>query len=170
LTAGSNGAGTAAGGAITITSGDAGSGSTAAGGNITLTIGQSYQTNVGTATGKVTIAAGTKAGSHLASTQSTAPVVTNTGGSSISCTSCTDMRGKVAVTTAANTNAIVVTFDKAYGSAPVCTVSPTNLNAAVDFASGTIAPAITTSTTALTITPGANWAANAKTLSYICIE
>ena len=122
--------------------------------------------------GKVTIA-GAALGSKLTSSQTTAPAVTATGGSGITCTNgagtdtkCTDMRGQARVTTANDTAAVVITFNVAYTVAPVCVVSAGDASTATNATT----TAITTSTTALTLTPVYAWGANAKIFNYICVE
>jgi hypothetical protein len=100
--------------------------------------------------------------------QTTVPTVASTGDSSSGgCSGCTDTRGVATDTTAANTNAIVITFNTT--RTPVaCTISPGNAATAVDLkaAGGGI---LTLGAGTLSISsPSANWAANAKSILYHC--
>ena len=114
---------------------------------------------------------------HITSGQTTAPgaayagqVPTCTDGAGTD-GKCTDTRGIIVTTTTADTNPITLTFNRAYTIKPVCVVTPLTLLTQVDFASATKAPAITTTTTTLVITPGAgNWTGSVKTIGYFCIE
>jgi hypothetical protein len=108
--------------------------------------------------------------SHIVEVQATVPVVSeaDAGGSAPGCANCTDQSGTASYTTAAATSAIVVTFHTAYANAPVCVVTPANAAMATDMVSGTIKPYVTATGSALSITPQANWAANAKVFQYAC--
>lgn len=104
----------------------------------------------------------------LISSQTTVPTVASTGdGATGACSNCTDTRGVATDTTAANTNPIVITFNTT--RVPIaCTISPGNANTAVDLkaAGGGV---LTLGAGTLSISsPSANWAANAKSINYIC--
>lgn len=152
------------GGAVTITAGAAGTGGNIVGSIITLVPG--IPTGTG-ATGKVLIAGGTAA-SHLASTQTTAPVA---GGS---CTTpavtagSTDFRGQVSSASCTSGQTMTATFNKAYATAPFCVVSPANSAAAVTASAGAITFG-SASTTVLTITSPAV-SSTAGQWNYVCVE
>src|SRR3989344_940070 len=111
------------------------------------------------------IIAGAALGSHLRSTQTTAP--TGTTGTctddSVSAGS-TDMRG-VLTATCANQTAIVA-FNVAYATAPVCTVTP--MNAAANANAATAGFSYVVATTGITITQTAT--VGPLVYAYICIE
>ena len=149
-----------------------------------MTLGQGGATTVGNATGAVIIAAGTKSGSHLRSTQTTPPLLTASGDftatTSADCENgagtnslCTDMRGRVVITADADGGAAIVTFDKTYAIAPVCVISPGDAEAAANLIKTVTTNdiSVTASATAMTITYGAGtYNATEDTWNYICIE
>jgi len=115
----------------------------------------------------------------LRSTQSTAPVFSATTYTATTCNSgadgadglCTDMRGRITGTTTAATGTFVVTFDKAYVTAPVCVISPGSTATVTDSTSTQAKVSVTASTTAMTITYGAAAAGTAGVIwNYHCIE
>ncbi|MBI2592547.1 MAG: hypothetical protein HYW37_00065 [Candidatus Colwellbacteria bacterium] len=111
------------------------------------------------------IVAGAALGSHLRSTQTTAP-----DGTTGTCTDdsvnagATDMKGELTAT--CNNQTAIVLFNVAYATAPACTVTPKNAAAWANAA--TAGMSYVTSTTALTITQTAN--VGAEVWTYICIE
>ena len=111
------------------------------------------------------IIAGAALGSHLRSTQTTAP--TGTTGTctddSVSAGS-TDMRGEITATCANQT--AIVAFNVAYATAPVCTVTP--MNAAANANAATAGFSYVVATTGITITQTAT--VGPLVYAYICIE
>jgi len=115
---------------------------------------------------------------HLKTTQTTAPTaaVNANAGTSATCalTAATDAAGKLALTTGSGSWAsgtqCTVTFNAAYGTAPVCTFSPAGANAAANAASLKINfPAA--STTTFTVNFGtADSAGTAYNWAYACAE
>lgn len=114
---------------------------------------------------------------HLKSTQTTAPTAApnaNAGtGASCSVSNATDVAGKISLTTTAvlsNSGAeCAVTFNSAYGVAPICTVTPTSANAVVDSVIQGVY--FTTSTSALTINfANIDAVGRTYTWAYQCVE
>ncbi|MCC7356497.1 MAG: hypothetical protein IT410_02680 [Candidatus Doudnabacteria bacterium] len=107
--------------------------------------------------------------SHLISSQTTAPTPSVTGagysGATLSSGS-SDTKGKISATVGAGAGTLVVTFQTAYASAPVCTVSPATDTGQVD--AGKVY--VTSSTTALTLNFVASTTGGAETWNYICIQ
>lgn len=114
---------------------------------------------------------------HLKSTQTTAPTAAPNAnaGTSATCTvaNATDAAGVITLTTTATSPSLgaqcAVTFNAAYGVAPVCVFSPKSANSAVLAVSSGIY--MTTGTTALTV----NFAAldaigHTYVLAYQCVE
>lgn len=111
---------------------------------------------------------------HIKTTQTTAPtaVVDANAGTAATCvlSNANDIAGKI-VLTAGNAATVLgsqcaITFNKAYGVAPVCTLTPTNANAAL-----VVGGYPTTTTTVLTL----NFTAAATVLlpynfNYSCVE
>lgn len=117
-------------------------------------------------------------GGHLKIAQTTAPTVavnSNAGtGASCSVSNATDSAGRLSLTTGtlatSSGTQCTVTFNKAYGVAPVCVLSPTNANAAANSVTRQI-DFPTPSTTVFTINFGiAETAGTAYTWAYHCIE
>jgi len=109
------------------------------------------------------IVAGAALGSHLRSTQTTAPT-----GTTGSCTvdsvdaGATDMKGTITAT--CNNQTAIVAFNVAYATAPACVVTPMNSLAAVNAHTTTYVVA----TTGITITQSGN--IGEEIWAYICIE
>lgn len=112
---------------------------------------------------------------HWKSTQTTPPAAapTSNAGTGATCTvSGTDTKGVVTITmgtTVASGDMCTVTFNSAYNSAPVCTVTPATLATTKDLAGDQYA---NSSTTTLVIGYGHNFSipGNADIWNYFCIE
>ena len=106
---------------------------------------------------------------HVASSQTTLPTasVTGTGYSGASIVSgSTDTKGKITATVGANAGTLVVTFNSAYVTAPVCTTDANTATAQVDLAK----MYSTTSTSALTLNFVASPTGGSETWSYLCVQ
>lgn len=107
-------------------------------------------------------------GGHLIFT-GTAPTssVTGTGysvGSMVS--GSTDTKGGVTATVGANAGTVVVTFNSAYTTAPICTVTPATATGQVDVGK----MYVTTATGTLTINFVASPTGGSETWNYICVQ
>jgi hypothetical protein len=112
--------------------------------------------------------AGGTAASHVASTQTTAPAAGGTCTTPAVAAGSTDFRGQASAASCTASQTMTVTFNKAYASAPFCTVSPANSGAAALGAGATVGFA-SASTTVLTITSPAT-ATTAGQWNYVCVE
>lgn len=151
-----------AGGGVTINGGNAGTGGTPAGGVITLSPGTPTSTG---ATGFVVVA-GAAAGAHFNSTQTTKPSAGGTCTTPAVANGSTDFAGQVSSASCTSGQTMTATFNKAYGTAPICVVSPANAAAAVTASAGAVSFA-SASTTVLTVTSPAT-ASTAGAWNYIC--
>lgn len=106
---------------------------------------------------------------HYASSQTTPPTPSVTGAGYANATlsaGSTDTKGAISATVGAGAGTLVVTFNSAYATAPVCTVSAGNAAAQVD--SGKVYQ--TTSTGALTLNFIGSSTGGSETWSYICVQ
>lgn len=115
-----------------------------------------------TSNGLVTLGPST---SHLKSTQTTAPVATQSAGTPTLTSGSTDTAGYVTSDTTSHTT-VIVTFNATYTTAPFCAVTAGDSDAAAIEGESTGVYAVT-SATALTITHAASSAA--AEWSYVCV-
>lgn len=106
---------------------------------------------------------------HVISSQTTAPTASVTGsgyGSASMGSGSTDTKGTITATVGAAAGTLVVTFQTAYASAPVCTVTPATATAQVDV----IKMYVTSETGVLTLNFVATPTGGSETWNYICMQ
>jgi len=129
----------------------------------TISTGGAAITGASSVNGNLTLGPAT---SHLISSQTTAPTITQaiTGLTAVACTGCTDTRGIITTTgTPSAAGTVTVTFNAAYASAPVVVITPANASAqaanAYISSTGTTTFVITTTVAAPGATPSWNFIA-----------
>lgn len=116
-------------------------------------------------------------GGHIKATQTTAPTATvnaNAGtGATCTLSNASDVAGKINLTTTAVSPAAgtqcIITFNKAYGVAPICVVSAASNNSAL-FSAANGSNFTTTTTTLLVVYANSDAVGHANSWTYHCIE